>query len=61
MDLSPTLNLFNQNTERDTVPEITHHGYTHKTENKVTNCHHAPGAILSWTISTETMFVALFT
>jgi hypothetical protein len=61
MDLNPILNLFSQNTERDTVQEITHRGYTHKTENKVMNCHHAPGAILLWTISTGTMFVALFT
>lgn len=46
MDLNQTPNLSNQNTERDTAPEITHHGFTLKTENKATNCHLALGAIL---------------
>ena len=61
MDLNLTHNLSKQNTEKDTAPEITHHGFTLKTENRVTNCHLARGAILLWTISTERMFVAHFT
>jgi hypothetical protein len=61
MDLNPTHKLSKQNTERDTAPEITHLGYTLKTENRATNCHLALGAILLWTISTERMFVAHFT